>query len=254
MTIPIPEIRQYLTSAYSDDELGTLCADYFRDVYENFAAGMTKAQKIGLLLDYCQRREQLPNLRAALKRERPQQYPVHFAGDIVEVRPAAPQPQRDPRQVFISHAHGDAEFAHRLASDLQRNGWRVWIAPDSIRPGEKWAEAINRGLEESSVFVVALTPAAVASNWVKIETNLAIELAQGGEARFFPLLVSDAGRRCCGRRSNESFSAVDIPPAWRICWRHWSRKGSSHKRSSRRNRLLSPPLRQSHNPNQLCRG
>ena len=191
MTIPIPEIRQYLTSAYSDDELGTLCADYFRDVYENFAAGMTKAQKIGLLLDYCQRREQLPNLRAALKRERPQQYPVHFAGDIVEVRPAAPQPQRDPRQVFISHAHGDAEFAHRLASDLQRNGWRVWIAPDSIRPGEKWAEAINRGLEESSVFVVALTPAAVASNWVKIETNLAIELAQGGEARFFPLLVSE---------------------------------------------------------------
>ena len=191
MTIPIPETRQYLTSAYSDDELGMLCADYFRDVYEDFAAGMTKAQKIGLLLDYCQHRDQLPNLLAALKRDRPQQYPVHFAEDIIEVRPAVSQPQRDPRQVFISHAHEDAEFAHRLASDLQHNGWRVWIAPDSILPGEKWAEAINRGLEESGVFVVALTPTAVASNWVKIETNLAIELVQGGEARFFPLLVSE---------------------------------------------------------------
>jgi hypothetical protein len=90
MTIPIPEIRQYLTSAYSDDEVGTLCSDYFRDVYEDFAAGMTKAQKIGLLLDYCQRREQLPNLLAALERDRPQQFRAHFAEVVVDVRPVAP--------------------------------------------------------------------------------------------------------------------------------------------------------------------
>ncbi len=191
MTIPIPEIRQYLTSAYSDDELGTLCSDFFRDVYEDFAAGMTKAQRIRLLLDYCQHRDQLPNLLAALKRDRPQQYRGRFAEDVVVARPVAPHLQRDPRQVFINHAHQDAEFAQRLAGDLRRNGWRVWIAPDSIRPGEKWVEAINRGLEESGVFVVALTSDAVASSWVTIETNSAIALAQGGEARFIPLFVSE---------------------------------------------------------------
>ena len=32
------DIRQYLTSSYSDEELTTLCYDYFRDVYDNFAA------------------------------------------------------------------------------------------------------------------------------------------------------------------------------------------------------------------------
>ena len=74
-----------------------------------------------------------------------------------------PHPGRDPHQVFISHAYEDTEFAHRLAVDLRTAGWRVWITPDSILPGEKWVPAINRGLEESGVFVVALTPAAVKS-------------------------------------------------------------------------------------------
>jgi formylglycine-generating enzyme required for sulfatase activity len=187
----IPDIRQYLTSAYGDEELATLCSDYFREAYENFTAGMTKAQKIQLLLDYCQRRDQFPNLLAALKRDRPEQYRRRFGSTVVESRSALPEPRRDPKQIFVSHAHEDANFAHQLAGDLQRNGWRVWIVPDSIRPGEKWAEAINRGLEESGVFVVALTPAAVASNWVKTETNIAIELAHRDEARFIPLRVAD---------------------------------------------------------------
>jgi hypothetical protein len=91
--------------------------------------------------------------------------------------------------VFISHAHEDANFAHNLADDLRQNGWRVWIAPDSIRPGEKWVEAIERGLSESGVFVVALTCAAVQSRWVRDETFVAVELEKKGQVRFVPLSV-----------------------------------------------------------------
>ena len=40
------------------------------------------------------------------------------------------------------------------------------------------------------MFVVALTPAAVASNWVRNETNAAIELDNRGEAQFIPLDVA----------------------------------------------------------------
>jgi hypothetical protein len=54
------------------------------------------------------------------------------------------------KQVFISHATEDEQFAHRLADDLQRLGLRIWIAPESIRPGEGWVRAIERGLAESS--------------------------------------------------------------------------------------------------------
>jgi formylglycine-generating enzyme len=189
MPANIADIRPYLASAYSDEELITLCADYFRDVYDNFAAGMTKTAKIQLLLDHCQRRELVPNLLAALERDRPDQYGKRFAQAVVEPSTEQQSPKRNPRQVFISHAHEDAEFAHRLAADLAARGWRVWIAPDSIRPGEKWAEAIDRGLDESSIFILVLTPAAVTSGWVKTETYGAIELAHRGEMRFIPAEV-----------------------------------------------------------------
>jgi formylglycine-generating enzyme len=189
------DIRQYLTSAYSDEELTTLCSDYFREVYDNFAAGMTKTAKIQLLLDHCQRREMMPNLLAALERDRPDQYRKRFGPAAAEARaaaepsPAPPPPKRDPRQVFISHAHEDADFAHRLAADLGARGWHVWIAPGSILPGEMWVEAIDRGLEESGVFVLVLTPFAISSDWVKTETSVAIGLAHKGKMRFIPAEV-----------------------------------------------------------------
>jgi len=41
-------LRRYLTNAYSAEDLATLCADYFRAVYESFTAGMTKGQQIGI--------------------------------------------------------------------------------------------------------------------------------------------------------------------------------------------------------------
>lgn len=174
------ELRRFLTEAFSDEELKTLCFDYFRDVYDDFAAGMTKGQMIQLLIERCDRRGALASLEAALRGDRSDQYAARFG--VVASAPAVPSPpevtppRRDSHQIFISHAHQDAEFAHRLAADLTQAGWRVWIAPDSIRPGEKWGAAIDRGLEESGVFVVALTPAGVASPWVKHETYAAIEL------------------------------------------------------------------------------
>jgi sulfatase modifying factor 1 len=94
-----------------------------------------------------------------------------------------------PRQVFISHATQDADFAHRLADGLKQLGVPVWIAPDSIRPGESWVDAIERGLEESSHMLVVLTPAAVESSWVKKETNVAIALERKGRVQILPLDV-----------------------------------------------------------------
>ncbi len=193
------DIRRFLIEAFSDEELSTLCFDFFPEVSDDFAVGITKGQKIQLLIEYCQRREVVPNLLAALQRVRPEQYEKRFPLIPQQVPPESPKLQRDPKQVFISHAHEDAEFAHRLAGDLQQHDWRVWIAPESIRPGEKWVEAINRGLEESGAFALVLTPAAIKSRWVKDETNVAIELEHEGRVRFVPLDVENC----------------DVPPLWR---------------------------------------
>jgi hypothetical protein len=52
-------------------------------------------------------------------------------------------------QVFLSHSAKDAEFAARLATDLRAAGVPVWKATESILPGERWAEAIERGVSTS---------------------------------------------------------------------------------------------------------
>lgn len=194
------DIRQYLTAAYSDEDLTILCADYFREVRDNFTTGMTKTRMIELLLDYCLPREVMSSLLAALERDRPDQYRQRFGRTAAEPGPVAVPPACDPRQIFISHAHEEDAIARRLAADLRQRGWRTWIAPDSIRPREKWVEAISRGLEESGVFVVLLSPAAVKSQWVRDETNIAIELQHQGSLHFIPAEI-----KTCA-----------LPPFWRL--------------------------------------
>ena len=184
------DIRKFLTELFNDEELTTLCYDYFRDVYLDFALSMSKGQKIQRLIEHCDHREASPKLLAAMAAERPTLYTGRF-GAPVEAVSAAEQPLsgRDPHQVFISHAHEDTEFARRLAADLREVGWRAWIVPESILPGEKWVDAIERGLATSGVFVVALTPAAIRSRWVKTETNAAIALEHREMVRLVPLDV-----------------------------------------------------------------
>lgn len=182
------QIRQFITTYFNDAELIDFCFDYFPEVKDDFGEGMTKSQKVRMLIGYCQRRDLETNLLINLRQERPQPFAAHFPAEV-EALPAVETKSRNPRQIFISHAHEDGELAQRLAHDLEAEGWPVWIAPDSIQPGEKWASAISRGLDESGIFVLLLTPHAVKSRWVRSETDVAVEMEHEGEMRFIPLLV-----------------------------------------------------------------
>jgi hypothetical protein len=94
-------------------------------------------------------------------------------------------------RVFVSYAAGaDVRQAARLASDLRAGGVEVWMAPDSIAPGETFAAAIDRGLAASDHFLVLLSPAALASRWVTTEVYAAIDRAQQGRVRVVPLLIA----------------------------------------------------------------
>ncbi len=184
------DIRQFMLATFDNEELDTLCFDYFPHAPDEFPDHASLSEKVRSLILYCQRRGLTDNLLVALQQARPEQYEQQFrpAGPA-PVPLVLPRPVRDPNQVFISYAHQDAEFAQTLAFDLQNAGWRVWIAPDSIRPGEKWAAAIERGLGGSGVFLVILTPAAIESRWVTDETNAAIGLEKRGLVRLVPLMV-----------------------------------------------------------------
>lgn len=74
MTYNISSIRQLLNAALSDEDLSVLCYDFFRPVYDQFAVGMSRAQKIQRLIEYCERYEQFDRLLAKLKDLNPKQY------------------------------------------------------------------------------------------------------------------------------------------------------------------------------------
>lgn len=74
MTASLIDIRRFLSDHFNDEELTALCFDHFPEVFRNFASGMTTTRKGIDLLDYCQRRDRLPELLAALERERPEPF------------------------------------------------------------------------------------------------------------------------------------------------------------------------------------
>ena len=89
MTPTTADIRRFLVDTFSDEDLKTLCFDYFRDVYDDFTTGMTKGQMIQLLIERCVRREALANLEAALRAERPDQYVKQFGAPTPAPVPSA---------------------------------------------------------------------------------------------------------------------------------------------------------------------
>ncbi len=67
-------LRALLSDSFSDTELTTVCFDYFAPVYNELHAGMSRGQKIMMLLDYCRRTERFDKLLEAVKQTNPQQY------------------------------------------------------------------------------------------------------------------------------------------------------------------------------------
>jgi pSer/pThr/pTyr-binding forkhead associated (FHA) protein len=184
-------LRQFMVDAFNDDELADLIFDYFPNVRPLLSDEMPLSQQVRTLIDFADRHEQLEHLVVVLEKLRPDAYCDFFQTDLA--LPPEPEPaKRDPNKIFISYANSDADFATRLAADLRQRDFPVWMAPDSILPGEKWVAAIERGLRECGIFLLVISPAGVDSKWVSQETQVAIMLENEGKMRILPLRVQRA--------------------------------------------------------------
>jgi hypothetical protein len=93
--------------------------------------------------------------------------------------------------VFISHdVDADHALAVRLAGDL-RPAVEVWMAPESIEPGEPWLTSVERGLGLSRVVLALLSRASLASPWVIKEIQAAMELEVRQRLRLVPVQVEE---------------------------------------------------------------
>lgn len=77
---------------------------------------------------------------------------------------------------FISHASKDRSFVEdELLRLVKAFGLETWYSPDDIMTGEEWEKAFNKGLKKCNWFILVMSPASVASKWVKKEVSWALE-------------------------------------------------------------------------------
>ncbi len=94
--------------------------------------------------------------------------------------------------VFLSYSSTDRTRVQRLAERLRDAGVRVWFDEAAIRPGDDIYLHIEHGLESSRVLVLCMSPAAFASDWVRLERGTTLFRDPLNRARrFVPLLLED---------------------------------------------------------------
>ncbi|MFZ1554491.1 MAG: hypothetical protein WAV53_24090, partial [Anaerolineae bacterium] len=87
-------LRDLISAALSGDEFTALAFDHFRPVYDQFAAGQTRHQRVQLLLEHTARSGQMARLAALIQEINPARY-REFAGRLLtpaaDAAPARPQ-------------------------------------------------------------------------------------------------------------------------------------------------------------------
>lgn len=163
------ELRQLLNRTFNSEEIDTLCFDYFRPVYEQFTAGMSKDQKIQELIAYCERQGEEPRLLEIIESIRP---------EFISV-PKTPTPETQRRlRVFLSYAREDEDTVLNLYQRLQADGFQPWMDKEDLMPGQKWEEAILKAVREADVFLSCVSQHSVnKTGFINREINYALEIA-----------------------------------------------------------------------------
>lgn len=186
-------IRNLLTTGFSEEELRLLCYDEpeFKIIYDNWPRGTPKVTFVQELIDHADRRLQLDALLKRAQERNPARYQEHGPYSEGEEtastsEPAANVPDTPPKgnDIFISYSRRDLDFVKRLYDYLTAQGISAWFDQTSIEIGDQWRETIVNGIMGCKIFVVVLSPDSAGSKNVRKE----IDLAERNEKKIVPLI------------------------------------------------------------------
>ncbi|MEI8225852.1 MAG: toll/interleukin-1 receptor domain-containing protein [Bacteroidota bacterium] len=78
-------------------------------------------------------------------------------------------------KVFISHSSTDKRFVRTLKDDLNENNIETWFDEDELDIGDSLADKLEIALDQSSHFLIILSPTSINSEWVNFEIQKAIK-------------------------------------------------------------------------------
>jgi hypothetical protein len=90
-------------------------------------------------------------------------------------------------KVFVSYSRKNIEFAKRLTTELQKSDLDFWIDWEGIPPTVDWWKEIEKGIEETDVFLFLISPDSAKSKVCKQE----IESAVKNGKRLIPVVVQE---------------------------------------------------------------
>ena len=95
--------------------------------------------------------------------------------------------------VFLSHSAKDKSVVRPLAERLRKDGVRVWLDEEQIKPGDSIPAKIEAGLEHSRVLVLCMSVNAFGSDWAQLEAGtFRFRDPLNKDRRFIPLRLDDA--------------------------------------------------------------
>jgi TIR domain len=102
--------------------------------------------------------------------------------------PASPK----PGTVFLSYSHEDAAVAARLRAALEGHSIRVLIDSDSMSPGERIRDFIERCLRDSETVISIISTNSLQSAWVALEIVQTLQRNRWLQDRKFIACYLDA--------------------------------------------------------------
>src|SRR4051794_38825475 len=129
---------------------------------------------------------------------------------------ATKHPGTGQRDVFVSYAHENADWARPLAANLHESGLEVWFDEWDITAGARLTQTLQEGLASSRAVVLVVSAAAIGKEWWQEEFNAAMAAVIGGSQRLVPVLLDDVALPpFVAGRAYVDFRHVDSPDAYR---------------------------------------
>lgn len=94
---------------------------------------------------------------------------------------------------FLSYNSSDEEITRKIHDDLQKRGVRTWFAPEDLKGGDRFRDAIFNEIRVTEKVLLVLSERSVNSNWVKSEAQQAMRREdKSGKQILFPIRLDDA--------------------------------------------------------------
>jgi hypothetical protein len=125
----------------------------------------------------------LPGMLPAIR-----EAPLASVPSLVREQTPYVAPGIETYDVFISHASEDKDSIVRsLATALTAQGLKVWYDELTLRIGDSLRQKIDRGLANSRVGLVVLSPSFISKGWTNYELDGIVTRTVSGEQILLPI-------------------------------------------------------------------